>query len=68
MDKLLDESRAIVDPAKREAVLAQIQDLAAKDVPLIPLYQEDALYGKAKSVTFEGRPDARIPIFDIRKQ
>jgi peptide/nickel transport system substrate-binding protein len=68
MDKLLDQSRAVVDPAKREAVLAQIQDLAAKEVPLIPLYQEDALYGKAKSVTFEGRPDARIPIFDIRKQ
>ncbi|TNM60085.1 ABC transporter substrate-binding protein [Aliirhizobium smilacinae] len=68
MDKLLDESRSIVDPAKREAVLAQIQDLAAEQVPVIPLYQEDALYGKAKSVTFEGRPDARIPIFDIKKQ
>jgi peptide/nickel transport system substrate-binding protein len=68
LDKLLDESRSIVDPAKREAVLAQIQDLAAEQVPVIPLYQEDALYGKAKSVTFEGRPDARIPIFDIKKQ
>lgn len=68
LDKLLDESRTIVDPAKREAVLDKIQDLAAEQVPVIPLYQEDALYGKAKSVTFEGRPDARIPVFDIRKQ
>jgi peptide/nickel transport system substrate-binding protein len=68
LDKLLDESRGIVDPAARQAVLAKIQDLAAEQVPLIPLYQEDSLYGKSKSVTFEGRPDARIPVFDIRKQ
>jgi peptide/nickel transport system substrate-binding protein len=68
LDKLLDESRKIVDPAARQAVLAQIQDLAAEQVPLIPLYQEDSLYGKSKAVTFEGRPDARIPVFDISKQ
>jgi peptide/nickel transport system substrate-binding protein len=67
LDKLLDESRSVVDPVSREKVIGQIQDLAAEQVPVIPLYQEDALYGKAKSVTFDGRPDARIPVFDIRK-
>lgn len=68
LDKLLDESRSVVDPVAREKLLYQIQDLAAEQVPVIPLYQEDALYGKAKSVTFDGRPDARIPVFDIKKQ
>jgi peptide/nickel transport system substrate-binding protein len=29
------------------------------------LYQEDSLYGKRKNVAFAGRPDARIPVFDI---
>ncbi|MFD2174005.1 ABC transporter substrate-binding protein [Rhodobacter lacus] len=68
LDALLDQSRSVIDPAKRAEVLGQIQDYAAQNVPLIPLYQEDALYGKATDVTFEGRPDARIPVFDIEKQ
>lgn len=67
LDTLLDQSRAVVEPEKRKVLLEQIQDLAAEQVPVIPLYQEDALYAKAKSVTFTGRPDARIPLFDIRK-
>lgn len=65
LDKLLDESRKIVDPQARAAVLEEIQKVAAEEVPLLTLYQEDALYGKAKKVDFAGRPDARIPVFDI---
>lgn len=68
LDKLLDQSRSIVDPAERKVVLEKIQKLAAEQVPLITLYQEDALYGKGKKVSFEGRADARIPVFDIKKQ
>ncbi|SFU21184.1 ABC transporter substrate-binding protein [Mesorhizobium sp. YR577] len=68
LDKLLDQSREIVDPAARKLVLENIQKLAAEQAPLLPLYQEDALYGKAKKVNFQGRPDARIPVFDITMQ
>ncbi len=66
LDALLDESRKIVDPAAREKVLEEIQTVAAEKVPLLTLYQEDALYGKAKDVAFAGRPDARIPVYDIK--
>lgn len=65
LDKLLDESRQVVDAAKREEVLHKIQALAEEQVPLIPLYQEDTLLGESAKVTFAGRPDARIPVFDI---
>lgn len=65
LDKLLDESRKTVDAAKREEVLKQIQEVAAKQVPLLTLYQEDSLYGKRNEVEFTGRADARIPVFDI---
>lgn len=68
LDKLLDESRQIVDPAKRKTVLEDIQKLAAEQVPLLTLYQEDSLYGKSKKVEFDGRVDARIPVFDIKLQ
>jgi len=66
LDALLDKSRKTIAPAARNAVFGEIQDVVASDVPLIPLYREDSLYGKAKSVTFGGRADARLPIFDIR--
>lgn len=66
MDKLLDEARATLDPAQRAAAFARAQDLAASAVPLLTLYQEDAIYGKRKAVTFTGRPDARISLFDMR--
>jgi peptide/nickel transport system substrate-binding protein len=68
LDELLDKSRQTVDPEKRKELLAEIQRLAAEQVPLITLYQEDSLYGKKKAVNFEGRPDARIPVFDISLQ
>lgn len=66
LDALLDESRSTVDPDAREKILQDIQALAAEQVPLITLYQEDKLMGKAPNVEFEGRADARIPVFEIK--
>jgi peptide/nickel transport system substrate-binding protein len=66
LDQLLDESRRTVDPARREQVLHQIQQLTARETPLITLYQEDSLYGRRANVEFAGRADARIPVYDIR--
>lgn len=66
LDALLDESRRTIAPDARAAVFGKIQDYAAETVPLITLYREDSLYGKAPTVTFGGRPDARIPVYDIR--
>ncbi len=66
LDALLDQSRRTIDPAARAEVLHKIQTVTAEQVPVIPLYQEDLLYAKSKSVDFVGRPDARIPVYDIR--
>ena len=66
MDTLLDQSRKIVDATAREQVLHDIQRLAAEQVPMLTLHQEDKLIGKRKNVAFDGRADARIPVFDIR--
>ena len=66
MDRLLDRTRTTIDPAQRSAAFAAAQDLAVTDVPMLTLYQEDAIYGKAKSLRFDGRPDARVPVFDMR--
>ncbi|EOC1314060.1 ABC transporter substrate-binding protein [Cronobacter turicensis] len=66
LDKLLNESRATVDAAKRKALLEQIQDRVATEQSLIPLYREDAIYASSDNVTFTGREDARVSLFDMR--
>ncbi|MCL2895791.1 ABC transporter substrate-binding protein [Brenneria tiliae] len=66
LDNLLNESRLTVDAAKREKILQQIQLVVAQRQPLIPLYREDSIYASSSALTFTGRPDARIPLFDLR--
>lgn len=65
LDKLLNESRLTVDPAKREKILQQIQQVVADKQPLIPLYREDSIYASSDALTFSGRPDARISLFTM---
>jgi len=66
LDRLLDEARHTVDPQARGRLYGQIQELAHEDVPMLTLYQEDSLYGLNNSVAWKARPDARIPVIDIR--
>ncbi len=66
LDKLLDQSRQIVDPVERKKVLEQIQQRVADQQPLLPLYREDTLYAHSNSLVFKGRVDARIPLYDLR--
>ncbi|WP_369787913.1 ABC transporter substrate-binding protein [Rouxiella sp. WC2420] len=66
LDKLLDSSRLTVDSARREKILQQVQQVVAQQQPLIPLYKEDALYASSDALTFTGRADSRIPLFDLR--
>lgn len=40
MNQLIEAQRKEQDPAKRKQIFAQIQDILAKDVPYIPLWQE----------------------------
>ena len=68
MDALLDRSRQVIDPEERQEILYEIQQLAADLVPVVTLYQEDSLYARRDAVGFDGRPDARIPLYDITIQ
>jgi peptide/nickel transport system substrate-binding protein len=42
MDSLIDEEQQVTDLAEREAIFDEIQQLAAEDMPFIPLYEESA--------------------------
>ena len=66
LDKMLDDARHTTDPRERAALYAKIQEYVHAQVPLLTLYQEDSLYGMDSRVAWEPRPDARIPVADIR--
>jgi ABC-type transport system substrate-binding protein len=44
VDKLVEEARASLDPKKREKLYGDVQDILAKDVPLIPIYNSNMIY------------------------
>jgi peptide/nickel transport system substrate-binding protein len=68
LDQLLDEARRTIDPSARAQLYRQIQTLAHDEVPMLTLYQEDAVYGINNRVLWKGRADARLPVFDMRFQ
>ncbi|ANF56324.1 ABC transporter substrate-binding protein [Halotalea alkalilenta] len=65
LDQLLDRSRQMLDEQERIELLAAVQQRVVDQRLLLTLYQEDSLYGVANGVRFEGRADARIPLFDL---
>ena len=62
MDELLDQGVAIVDPAARQPIYKQVQEIVAEDVPFLYLmYYEDIRVWNRR---VQGRPtEANNPIF-----
>jgi peptide/nickel transport system substrate-binding protein len=44
VDKLVEEARDSLDTKKREKLYGDVQDLLAKDMPLIPIYNSNMIY------------------------
>jgi ABC-type transport system substrate-binding protein len=62
MDQLIDAEQAETDEAARAGIFADIQDLAATDMPFVPLYEEsfigywlDGLSGVEHSMDIAGQ-------------
>ena len=50
MDKLLDAARYDLDPKKRSEALKKAQELAAKDLPVVPIGNAMEIFGYKKSL------------------
>ena len=63
-NQLVDEEQGTEDPAQREEIFGQLQDLVAQDVPFIPSWvgQNTAVYGAG----MEGVEDTLDPSFIFR--
>jgi peptide/nickel transport system substrate-binding protein len=51
VDRLLDEARAITDPAKRAATYKQAMEIVMKDAPWLFLHSESQITGMRREVT-----------------
>ena len=70
VDKLLQSTADIVDPAERKATLQKLNKLATADkIAWIPLHYQEDLYAiqKGKGITFQPRPDRWMVYKEISK-
>jgi peptide/nickel transport system substrate-binding protein len=59
-DKLIDEEQKTGDQKKRVELLQQAGRILMEDAPLVPLYTLAEIYGVARNVVWNARPDERV--------
>ncbi|HEY9848787.1 MAG TPA: ABC transporter substrate-binding protein [Leptolyngbyaceae cyanobacterium] len=68
MNQLIQQQRSEKDPAKRQQIFSEIQDLLAKDVPVIPLWQsKDYAFAKKGLEGVQLDPIQQLPLWEIKK-
>jgi peptide/nickel transport system substrate-binding protein len=67
MNELIDEQRRESDPVKRQAVLTQIQEKLAEDIPYIPLWQsKDYAFAQKGIQGVVINPSQNFPFWTIK--
>jgi peptide/nickel transport system substrate-binding protein len=66
LDKLIAEEQVTGDHKKRVALLRQAGKIIMEDAPFVPLYNLADLYGTAKNVIWQPRPDERVLGYDMK--
>jgi peptide/nickel transport system substrate-binding protein len=57
MDKLVEESATLMDPARRGDMLAKASELAMADFAMLPIHFEHSVWAMKKGLEFPGRAD-----------
>ena len=60
VDKLLNNARSTLDPAKRLEAYKLVHEIVATDIPLIPVYQVASIYGAAKNLEWQPTPNESL--------
>jgi peptide/nickel transport system substrate-binding protein len=69
VEKLIDESRTSLDPARRAAAYDKIAERIAKDRPIIYLYHRNWLWAHTAKLTgLRSVPDGMVRVQDLRMQ
>ncbi len=66
VDRIAEGNSAVLDQRARRRMLEDAAALVMKDLPVLPLYVEDDLYGVREGIEFEPRADSEIRLVDVR--
>lgn len=67
IDDIAERNSAILDPRARQSLLQRAAAVAMADLPILPLYVEDDVYGVREGFTFVARADSAIRLLDVRR-
>lgn len=67
VDEKLELAATSVPPGVREGLLVAVRDRALRDLPYVPLYSPDALYGVRTGIAFTPRLDRAVFATDLRR-
>ncbi len=65
-DRLIDAEQKSGDPKKRVAILQQASRILMEDVPFVPLYTLAEIYGVARNIIWQARPDEKVLSADMK--
>jgi peptide/nickel transport system substrate-binding protein len=65
-DKLVDEEQKTADAKKRLAILHQLGRILMDDVPFCPLYTLAEIYGVARNINWNARPDEKLMYAEMK--
>ncbi len=68
MDAALEAARSTLDPAARLQYYRKVHEIAARDMPMVPLYQAAILYGASKKLVWKPTPNESMFINRMRWQ
>jgi peptide/nickel transport system substrate-binding protein len=67
LDKLLDDTRATIDPAERMKIYEKVTAIMQRDLPIIYLYNRRLFYGFTTKLTgFTPYPDGLVRVKDLK--
>lgn len=68
MDALLERALSTLDSTNREALVAQATEMAVRDVAIVPLHYQVAVWGFRRGLTYKARSDSYTFAFDIQQE
>lgn len=60
LDKKLEDARVELDPAKRDALYAEVHAFVTEEAPLVPLYQAAIIYAANDKLKWQPTPDESL--------
>jgi peptide/nickel transport system substrate-binding protein len=67
LDRLIEQAARTPELEERRLLLGSCLRLAAEDLPLVPLFERDFIWGVREGVIFQPRADGRVLAWDLRR-